>query len=76
MNKIDWARKLASRKFWAMCATFIVGLYIYFGGTAERAQALEGLIMAFGAVVVYILAEAVTDAAYAPQHLADDDETD
>ena len=72
--KIDWARKLSSRKFWSMIATFVVGLYIYFGGTQEKATAIEGLIVAFGSVVVYILAETATDIAYAQQHSADDDD--
>ena len=75
--KIDWVRKLSSRKFWSMVSAFVVGMVIYFGGTQERATAIEGLIMAFGSVVVYILAETATDISYAPQHLADNnDESD
>lgn len=68
MSKIDWARKLGSRKFWAMVADFVMGLYVYIGGSSDRATQLAGIICAFGGVVAYILAEAITDAAYAGKH--------
>ena len=70
MNKIDWARKLSSRKLWAMIAGFVAGLMIYFGGDPERATATEGLIMSMASIIVYICAEAATDSA----HNNDDDE--
>ena len=75
MNKIDWIRKLSSRKFWL--AGFISGLIIYFGGSPERAKATEGLILSGSAIIVYMLAEAVADAAhveeYEGKHLSDDE---
>ena len=64
MNKIDWARKLSSRKFWAALAGFIAGLIVYCGGTPERATATEGLIMSMASIVVYICAEACADSSH------------
>lgn len=72
MNKIDWARKLSSRKFWVALAGLISGLIIYFGGTPERATATEGIVMSIASIVVYLCAEAVTDSAYSGKHLDDD----
>ena len=71
--KIDWVRKLSSRKFWVCLAGLVSGLIIYCGGTPERATATEGIIMSIASIVVYILAEGITDA-YHGQHEADDDE--
>ena len=74
--KIDWARKLSSRKFWIAIAGLVSGLIIYCGGTPERATATEGIIMSIASIVTYILAEAVADSAnYEGKHL-DDNESD
>ena len=70
--KIDWVRKLSSRKFWVCLAGLITGLIIYFGGTKEDAVAIEGIIMSIASIVSYVFAEATTDA-YHGEHLADDD---
>lgn len=59
--KIDWKRKLCSRKLWAAIAGFVVGLIVYFGGSAERAEQTSGLIMAGASVVAYILGEGLAD---------------
>ena len=37
MNKIDWKRKLTSRKWWLALTGFITGLIIAFGGSDETA---------------------------------------
>ncbi len=44
--KIDWARKLTSRKFWAAIVGFVVPLIIASGGTAEFATEVTAIIMA------------------------------
>lgn len=66
--KIDWVRKLSSRKFWVAVAGFVSGLIIYLGGTPERAAATEGLILSGASIIVYMLAEAVADAAHADDY--------
>jgi len=61
--KIDWKRKLTSRKFWISVAGLVAGLIIYFGGTEEGAKQTEGIIMSAAAVIGYTLGEGLTDAA-------------
>lgn len=64
-NKIDWKRKLTSRKFWMTVGSFVSILIITFGGSEEVATQVTGLIMAGAAVVAYIIGEGLTDAAHA-----------
>lgn len=63
MEKIDWKKKLTSRKFWAALAQFATGLIIAFGGTQETAVQVTALIMSGAAVVAYIIGEGLIDAA-------------
>ena len=60
---IDWKRKLTSRKFWAAVCEFVTMLIIAFGGTKETAVQITALIMAGAAVLAYIIAEGLVDAA-------------
>ena len=61
--KIDWVRKLTSRKLWIAIAGFVAGLILAFNGSAEVAEVVSGCIMAGASVVGYILGEGLTDAA-------------
>ena len=61
--KIDWTRKLTSRKLWVAIAGFVGGLVLAFNGTAETAETVSGCILAGASVVGYILGEGLTDAA-------------
>ena len=61
--KIDWKRKLTSRKFWLAVALFVSGLIVYFTGNAENAEKVYALIMQGAAVVAYIIGEGLTDKA-------------
>ena len=61
MQKIDWARKLTSRKFWAAIGSFATMLIVYFGGTQATADKTAALIMAGATVVAYIIGEGLTD---------------
>lgn len=67
MEKIDWIRKLTSRKFWAAIAGFVTGLIIAFGGSEATATQVTALIMAGASVVAYILGEGLIDAASVKQ---------
>ena len=59
--KIDWKRKLTSRKLWVSIAGFVAGLIVIFGGTQETADKITGAIMSGAAVVGYVLGEGLAD---------------
>jgi len=61
--KEDIIRKLTSRKLWVAIATFVTGLLIYFGKSADEANQIEGLIMAGAGALAYIIGEGLADAA-------------
>lgn len=60
--RIDWKRKLTSRKFWLSIATFVTMLIIYFTGDAENAEKISALIMAGATVIAYVIGEGLADA--------------
>ncbi len=59
--KIDWKRKLTSRKFWACIASFVSMLLIYLKFSETEAAQVAALIMAGGAVIAYIIGEGLAD---------------
>lgn len=60
--KIDWVRKLTSRKLWIAIAGFISGLIVVFGGTESTAATVSGCILQGAAVLGYLLGEGLADA--------------
>ena len=61
--KIDWKRKLSSRKFWALIAGFISSLLIVFNISENEIAQIVAIISAFGTIAAYIFAEAGVDIA-------------
>ncbi|GAA0840434.1 hypothetical protein GCM10008915_35890 [Bifidobacterium pullorum subsp. gallinarum] len=61
MNGIDWKRKLASRKFWALLAALGTALMAAGGAGESVTLQVTGVIGAVGACVAYILAEGYAD---------------
>ena len=61
--KIDWKRKLTSRKWWVSVAALVSGLILAFGGGDEVATTVSGCIMATAAVVGYTIGEGLADGA-------------
>lgn len=61
--KIDWKRKLTSRKFWAAVVGFVTPTIIAFGGSEAVATQVVAIIMAGGTLIAYIIGEGLTDAA-------------
>ena len=59
--KIDWKRKLTSRKFWISIAGFVAGMVVIFGGSQEVADKISGTIMSGSAVVAYAVGEGLAD---------------
>lgn len=60
--KIDWVRKLTSRKFWLAIASFVSMLVIALGGTEAVATQVTALIMAGATVIGYVIGEGLADA--------------
>ena len=60
--KIDWQRKLTSRKLWVAIALFVSGLVAHWC-SEEVASQIAGDIMQGAAVIGYILGEGLVDAA-------------
>lgn len=63
--KINWIKKLTSRKFWTAVASFVSMMLMAFGGTEAQATQITALIMAGASVVAYIIGEGLADAASA-----------
>lgn len=61
MKKIDWVRKLTSRKFWTAIASFVSMMIIFCGGAESVAVQVTSLIMAGATIVAYILGEGLVD---------------
>lgn len=61
--KIDWKRKLTSRKFWMSVVTLVTGLIMAFGGDEGTAETVGGCIMAAASVVAYTIGEGLADSA-------------
>lgn len=64
MNKINWKRKLTSRKWWVSVAALVSGLILAFGGGDEAAKTVSGCIMATAAVVGYTIGEGLADSSH------------
>ena len=59
--KIDWKRKLTSRKFWISIAGFVAGMIVIFGGSQDLADKISGAILSGAAVVGYVVGEGLAD---------------
>ena len=62
MNKIDWKRKLSSRKLWAAAAGIVTGLAMVFGLDENTISTVAGAVVSVASVVAYIMAEGKVDA--------------
>lgn len=63
MKKIDWARKLTSRKFWAAASGFATAVMAFAKVPDNTAVQVTAIIMACGTLIAYIIGEGMTDAA-------------
>lgn len=62
MGKIDWKRKLSSRKLWAAVAGVVTGLAMVFGLDESTISTVAGAVVSAASVVAYIMAEGKVDA--------------
>ena len=74
MNKIDWKRKLTSRKFWMAIALWVSGLVTFINSPSSSPEAITGLIMQTGAVVAYIIGEGLADSSTTENYFVDNKE--
>ncbi len=61
--KIDWRRKLSSRKFLAAVAGVIISVMVTFNVDAVTQERVAGVISAAGTLAIYMLAEGAADKA-------------
>lgn len=59
--KIDWQKKLTSRKLWVSIAGFVAGLIVLGSGSQETADKISGAILSGAAVIGYVLGEGLAD---------------
>ena len=74
MKKIDWTRKLTSRKFWLSIASFVAMLLIALGQPEATATQITSLIMAGATVIGYVLGEGLADSGYMADEKKEDEE--
>ncbi len=59
--KIDWKRKLTSRKFWLAVTGFITPLLVAFGISDELACEIAAIVMSGATLIAYIIGEGMAD---------------
>ena len=62
MGKIDWKRKLSSRKLWAAIAGVVTGLAMVFKLDESTISSVAGAVVSMASVVSYIITEGKVDA--------------
>ena len=60
--KIDWKKKLTSRKFWVALIGFISSLLVAFNVDSGSVEQITSIIMSGARLIAYILAEGFVDA--------------
>lgn len=60
---MDWKRKFTSRKFWLALVAFISALLVAFKVDAGSVEQVTSIIMSFGSLIAYIIAEGFADGA-------------
>lgn len=63
--KIDWVRKLTSRKFWTAVAGFVTAIMVLLNIDALTQEHVIGLISATAVLIAYILGESYVDGKHA-----------
>ena len=71
MNKIDWKRKLSSRKLWAAIAGVVTGLAMVFKLDESTISSVAGAVVSMASVVSYIITEGKVDAESVKKAMSD-----
>lgn len=72
-NKIDWKRKLTSRKLWLSIASFVSMLIIYVWHSESDAESISALIMAGASIIGYVIGEGLADSTHGTGNSGIDD---
>jgi hypothetical protein len=64
--KINWVRKLTSRKLWLSVASFVSMMIVAFGGAESEAAQVSAIIMGGASVLGYLIAEGLADSSNTP----------
>lgn len=59
--KIDWKRKLTSRKFWLAVVGFVTPLLVAFGMSEGDVNQTVSIIMSGATLIAYIIGEGLVD---------------
>ena len=59
--KVDWRRKLSSRKLWCAILGVVLSVMTMYGSSDDDKTKVTGLITATSTLVIYILAESSVD---------------
>ena len=62
--KIDWKRKLSSRKFWAAAVGWLTSVLAMFGVEDNMGARIIAMVSGIGTLCVYMLAESIADSAH------------
>ena len=62
MNKIDWVKKLTSRKLWLAVIGFVTPTLLAFGVADSVVTQVSAIIMAGATLIAYIIGEGLVDA--------------
>ena len=71
MSKIDWKRKLSSRKLWAAIAGVVTGLAMVFKLDESTISSVAGAVVSVASVVSYIITEGKVDAESVKKAMSD-----
>ena len=63
MDKINWKRKLTSRKFWAAVVGFVTQILLALNYSHVAIEKTTATIMAGAILIAYIIGEGMADAA-------------
>lgn len=59
--KVDWRRKLSSRKLWCAILGVVLSVMTMYGSSDDDKTKVTGLITATSTLIIYILAESSVD---------------
>ena len=62
-TKVDWRRKLSSRKFWVAIVGFSTAMLTVLNVNSLTIEHIVAIISALGTLVSYIISEGMTDVA-------------